>query len=334
VELYPSSLSARDRFVLERRLERPTHDPWQPQGVLVEEERGAEGGTVRVATVFLTGRECPWRCVMCDLWQYTIEADTPAGAIPAQIAAARNTLALRGERATHAKLYNAGSFFDPRAVPEADYDAIAGALVGFTRLIVESHPSLVGARTQAFVSALDRRGGDTPPSLEVAMGLETAHPAALDHLNKRMTVALFLRAAERLQSFGVSLRVFLLVHPPFVAASDQDEWLERSVDVACGAGATAVSLIPTRTGNGALDALASDGAFRSPRLADLERSVEIARARAGAGCRVFADLWNLDRFASCRACLEARRARLHRMNIEQRTLPPIGCVHCASADPR
>ena len=44
------------------------------------------------------------------------------------------------------KLYNAGSFFDPRAVPDADYDAVAEALAGSARVIVESHPALVGPR--------------------------------------------------------------------------------------------------------------------------------------------------------------------------------------------
>ena len=29
---------------------------------------------------------------------------------------------------TGMKLYNAGSFFDPRAVPDADYDGVAAAL--------------------------------------------------------------------------------------------------------------------------------------------------------------------------------------------------------------
>ena len=138
--LYPASLAARDRFVLDRRPPRPPHDPWRAQGLLVEDERAADGTIARVATVFLTGRECPWRCVMCDLWQHTTESDTPRGAIAAQVAAACRRLDESGERVTQMKLYNAGSFFDPRAVPEDDYDAVAADLAGFPRIIVESHP--------------------------------------------------------------------------------------------------------------------------------------------------------------------------------------------------
>ena len=55
--------------------------------------------------------------------------------------------------ATGIKLYNAGSFFDPRAVPEPDYEDIAKAVSGFSRVIVECHPALVGRRAE------DRSGG-------------------------------------------------------------------------------------------------------------------------------------------------------------------------------
>ena len=101
---------------------------------------GDDGHIARTATVFLTGRECPWRCAMCDLWQYTTADDTPRGAIPAQVAAAREELRAASEDVTLLKLYNAGSFFDPRAVPEPDYDDVAAALAGLARVVVESHP--------------------------------------------------------------------------------------------------------------------------------------------------------------------------------------------------
>jgi len=64
---YPAAGPARDRFVVERRGPRPNHDPWRYQGLILEDERAATGTIDRLATVFLTGRECPWRCAMCDL---------------------------------------------------------------------------------------------------------------------------------------------------------------------------------------------------------------------------------------------------------------------------
>ena len=333
IQAYPASASARDRFVIERRGPRPAHDPWQHQGVTVEDERSAEGPPARVATVFLTGRECPWRCAMCDLWRFTTPADTPAGSVPRQIATA--VAALNGEQPlpTVIKLYNAGSFFDPRAVPVEDYEDIARLLAGFTRVVVESHPALIGSRVDRLVDALARHAGAHEPSavLEVAMGLETAHPQALDGLNKHFTLAGFEESAQALLRRGVALRVFLLISPPFLAAAEQDGWLLRSVDAAFDCGASVISLVPTRPGNGTMEAFAAAGMFRQPDLDDIERSFALVLSHAAGRGRLFVDCWDLERFASCASCLAARRDRLHRMNLQQQILPASSCGHCAPA---
>ena len=280
-----------------------------------------------MATVLLTGRECPWRCAMCDLWRYTTVSDTPPGAIPAQVAAARSALRNEPIPVTGMKLYNAGSFFDPRAVPEADYDRVAEALTGLSRVIVESHPALVGPRVDRFLAALDRHRGPEGSSaqLEVAMGLETAHPEALDRLNKRFTLERFAQAARALGDRGVMLRVFLLISSPFIPPLEQDAWLLRSIDAAFSCGASVVSLVPTRPGNGAIEALAASGWFRAPDLEDIERSFALALSHAQGRGRVFVDLWDLERFAQCQHCTAARRDRLHSMNLEQHVLPPHPC---------
>lgn len=334
----PDGHAARDRFVTSLRPGRPIHDPWQSHAVVLEHERTETGSIAHVATVFLTGRECPWRCVMCDLWQYTTAADTPPGAIAAQTGAAGEWLAVAHPDVTRIKLYNAGSFFDSRAVPEQDYGAVAAAVARYDRVIVESHPALIGPRTRSFLTALlQHRDPSTMegPVLEVAMGLETVHPLALDRINKRMSVDDFTRAASTLAGMGVALRVFLLVAPPFIAPADQDEWLMRSIDTALACGATAVSLIPTRHGNGAMDRLASDGAFTPPHLRNLERSFALALTRPRpAGARVFADIWDLERFASCLHCLPGRRDRLRTMNLEQRPQAAVVCTHCEGDNDR
>ncbi len=322
---YPSGRADRDRFVLERRPGRPLHDPWRHQGVLVEDEREADGTLARVATIFLTGRECPWRCVMCDLWQHTIEDDTPAGALVKQLDEALAALQGQASRPAHVKLYNASNFFDPRAVPERDYDAIAARLVSFKHVVVESHPALVGDRLVRFAAALSRAArGAKAPAIEVAMGLETAHPDVLRALNKGFTLEQFARAADRLHREGARLRAFVLVGVPFIEPVDQLDWISRSVSYAFACGASVVSLIPTRQGNGALEAL---GAV-SPTIGDLEAAFE--RAIPGAAGRVFADLWDLERFAGCRSCFGARRRRLRLMNDEQRVHPPVACADCGT----
>ena len=323
--VYPATAAARDRFVLSRRPARPRHDPWRSQGVCVEEERAADGTIVRAATIFLTGRECPWRCAMCDLWRYTIAEDTPPGALVAQVHEARRRLG--AALPVHVKLYNAGSFFDPHAVPDADYVPLAAALAGFRHVIVESHPSLLGARLRRWMEALAAAGA---PSLEVAMGLETAHPAALEQLHKRFTLDQFARAARRVREAGAALRVFVLVGVPFVPRAAQLDWLERSAVFAFDNGASVVSLIPTRPGNGTLEALGRHGLFDPPGLADLEAAMD--RVLPGARGRIFADLWDVDRLATCGRCLDARRERLRLMNLTQGVVPPVSCLRCNEAE--
>jgi radical SAM enzyme (TIGR01210 family) len=275
---------------------------------------------------------------MCDLWRYTTTSDTPAGAIPAQIAAARRALAERGEAVTQMKLYNASNFFDPRAVPDDDYRPIALALRQLEQVVVESHPALIGDRVKTFLHALAQPRGATPIALEVAMGLETANPDALERLNKGLTLEQFSAAAETLQRFGAALRVFLLISPPFIQAADQDRWLGESVERALSCGATAIALIPTRAGNGAMEALAAEGLYRPPDLADIERSIEIALMLSTRGrgrplgrpdfARVFVDLWDIQRFSRCSHCLRDRIGRLNAMNLRQQIQPPISCAHC------
>jgi archaeosine synthase beta-subunit len=299
---------------------------------MVEDERTAAGETAAVATVFLTGRECPWRCVMCDLWMFTTTQDTPAGAIPRQIADAWAGIASAGgDVPRRIKLYNAGSFFDPRAVPVADYDAVALCLRVFEHVVVESHPALVGDRVDRLREALLRHRDSKAPGveLEVAMGLETANERALARLHKGMTLAQFARASGELRRRNVAVRAFLLVPPPFVAPEEEAESLRQSVRFAFESGVSVVSLIPTRTGNGAVDALAVQGLFRAPRLADLESALQGALPETRG--RVFADLWDLERFADCRVCLSGRSERLRRMNLDQVPQPAHTCASCGHA---
>jgi len=91
-------------------------------------------------------------------------------------------------------------------------------------------------------------------------------------------------------------------------------------------GSSVVSLIPTRTGNGALDALAASGEFVAPTLAMLEESVALG-VSSGRG-RVFADLWDLARLRDCEDCFDARAERLERINLEQRVPAPVSCAAC------
>ena len=342
---YPDRPSERDEWILAHRPERNVLDPFRPYAHFLEEEPSPSGEIVPVATIFLTNRECPWRCAMCDLWRNTLATATPPGAIPAQIDFALTELSTtasaqqksyhperRAQRevegpafsfARALKLYNAGSFFDPRAIPPADYPAIAGRIRSFERIIVECHPALIGDKVLRFRDLLNGA------QLEVAMGLETAHPGVLEKLNKRLTLGLFQSAADFLRAHSIDLRVFILVQPPFMDPGESLDWAERSLDFAFDCGATAATLIPTRGSNGAMEALAASGDFTAPALAPLEAAVSYGlNLRRG---RVFSDLWDLPRPIDCPRCRDARITRLRNMNRLQAAAPPVACASCGGS---
>ena len=312
---FPASAAERDAWIVSRRPGRNIVDPLRPSAFLVEDECAASGEVVPVATIFLTNRECPCRCLMCDLWRNTLTERVPVGAIPIQIDYALQRLG----SAQQIKLYNSGSFFDPKAIPPEDYGAIAERVAGFERVIVECHPALVGESCIRFRDLIAGR-------LEVAMGLETAHPEILQRLNKRMSLEQFEQAAQVLEINDIDLRVFILVKPPFMDEEEALEWAARSLEFAFDCSATAATLIPTRAGNGAMEELAEAGLFSPPRLATLEAAMAggIAMRRG----RVFVDLWDVKRTATCEACAQLRIARLHAMNLQQCIMQPVHCERC------
>lgn len=294
---------------------------------MVESERAADGRVVATLTAFLTNRECPWRCVYCDLWKHALPESVAPGDVPAQLRKVLSEPVVQGGHVEQIKLYNAGSFFDPRAIPDSDDAPVVDLVRGFRRVIVESHPALVGARCWRLRDRL-AVASEGRAQLEVAMGLETVNPRVLPRLNKRVTVEGFARAADALRQAGVAMRAFVLVQPPFEEPGEAVDWAVRSVDLALDHGATAVSLIPVRGGNGALEALAAQGLFQSPRLETLELAMDGALAAAAGRGRVFADLWDLERFSACERCFGARRERLGRMNRTQEPEPRIQCPEC------
>lgn len=338
-------------------------DPWRPIDVIGEVEpvwrkKGpigfdATGGPVSpghfiapdladCVSIFLAGAECAFRCSMCDLWRHTIDGATPPGALPEQIRIALAKELPRPElpqrMSSHAKLprdandevvgrwvklYNSSNFFDPRCVPREDWDAIADLVSPFGRVIVENHPRMVGDDVGRFAARIAGR-------LEVAMGLETVYEPSIRLLNKQMSLEDFERAAARLKSFDVDLRVFILVQPPGMAAGQGVGWAVESVRFARRCGARHASLIATRGGNGMMESFSARGLFTPPRaecledaLAESMRMSESMRDPMGESMVVTADLWDFQRLAGlCDRCVEVRRRRLFEMNLSQRILPP------------
>jgi radical SAM enzyme (TIGR01210 family) len=311
--------SGADRRIRELRPDRVEVDPSGTPEFLIEQERSLDGGVADALTIFLIGRECPFTCVFCDLWRHTTVESTPAGSLPVQIGGVLASAGEGSERTEIVKLYNASNFFDPRAVPDADIDAIVAAVAGFRSVTVESHPRLVGARCQRLNELLEA-------DLEVAMGLESVHPEVLPRLNKQMELEDFERAAESLASWDVGLRAFVLVGVPFLRAEEQVEWALRSVEYAAARGAGRVSLIPVRGGNGEMERLATAGDWCAPTLEQLEATLESALSIPDVV--VTADTWDLGRFAHCGHCRGHRVGRLAEINLSGEMASRTACAAC------
>lgn len=300
------------REIAAARPEKEGVDPRRPYDWLIERERTARGDVESVATIFLTNRECPFRCLMCDLWKYTTDETVREGAVPAQVDYALERL----PDAPHVKLYNSGNFFDRKAFPPSDRPEVARRLDEFQTVVVENHPKLCG-------EACLRFRDDLSGQLEIAMGLETAHPEVLERLNKAMTLDDFRRAAGFLREADIDVRTFIQLRPPYLEEAEAVDWALRSVEVAFDAGVQCCSIVPTRPGNGIMERLAREGHFEPPSVRALETVLE--RGIRMDGGRVFADLWDLERFCDCEECAPRRRQRLSRMNLTQEFQPRVEC---------
>lgn len=311
--MYQSNFHITNKWILSQRGVKNEVDSQKPYAFMVEKERMMDGKIENVATIFLANKECPFRCLMCDLWKNTTDETLSLGAIPKQIEYALERL----PSTKHIKIYNSGNFFDKKAIPTKDHDAIISLLHGYETVLVENHPKLIDRKVIEFRDKLKA-------DLQVAIGLETVHPEVLPKLNKKMTLKDFSNSVSFLNNHDVLSRAFILLRPPFLDEAEGIIWARRSIDFAFDSGVECCAVIPTRSGNGALNVLEKQGHFHSPKIKSLEEVLEygISLNRG----RVFADLWDLERFSDCEDCIGARKNRMDQMNLRQQVLPKVACA--------
>jgi hypothetical protein len=306
------AINISNHHIISLRGKRNQVDPATPYGFLTELERTHNGKVEPTGVIFLTNKECSFKCLMCDLWKNTTEERVPPGAIPSQIEFALE----RMPGIKHLKLYNSGSFFDTEEIPPEDYPRIASLCESLDTVIVESHPKLIGDKCLYFRDLLK-------PELEVAMGLETVNTEVLALLNKKMSLDDFSKATGFLSANKIRSRAFILLRPPFISEEEGLFWAKESVKFAFEAGVECCTVIPVRGGNGIMDYLAERGLFHPPSVKSLEKVLEYGiELKSG---RVFADTWDLHLFSSCPNCFEKRRKRINEMNTLQTLLPPVEC---------
>lgn len=305
-------VSINNKWIVSNRGKKNHIDPQKPYSWLVEKERTRSGKIEDTGTIFLSNLECPFRCLMCDLWKNTTNKSVRIGDIPNQIEWALKQM----PEVKHLKLYNSGNFFDKKAIPEEDYRQIASLLSGFETIIVESHPKFINEKCLLFKEMLN-------PELEVAIGLETVHLEVLQKLNKQMTLNDFNSAVRFLAKNGIRSRAFILLKPPFLSESEGIFWANKSIDYAFEVGVQCCTVIPVRAGNGAMDILMDNGNFSLPKLNSLEAVLDYGIGLSSG--RVFADVWDLELFSECEKCFDERQRRLMTMNLSQKNIDRIVC---------
>ncbi len=317
MQAYPAVESQQTKWIRNLRGERNPVSPASGCAALHETESLGDGQFVNANVVFPVNSECPFTCVMCDLWKNTLAGPTPGGFVVRQIAKALAAL----PRAQWIKIYNAGSFFDFHAIPLADYRAIAELLQDYERVIVECHPAFVDERVLAFRDLL-------PGRLEVAMGLETVHETTLKLLNKRCNLTQLESAARWLGEHSIDLRLFVIVRPPFQQENEALTWGLRSLEFANDLNACATILIPARAGNGAMEELQKRDLFTPPHIKTVEYLLQAGLEMNKS--RVYVDTWSPSWRLTC-SCDEARVVRIQEMNSCQAITPAISCDVCNSS---
>ena len=187
-------------------------------------------GTERVPAfvLILRTRGCYWAdvkgCSMCGYSRDTLGRSATPEERGLQLDAALRRY--RGE--PYVKVYTSGSFLDDREVDPESRLRIVGAFSGRARrFLFETLPEFV---TEATVPPLATAFAG---EIEVAQGLESADPEVLRRfVNKGSPPEEYFAAAERLRSFGVRTKAYLLLKPPYLTEGEAIDDVVRSVEAA------------------------------------------------------------------------------------------------------
>ena len=152
---------------------------------------------------------CSWAhksgCLMCGYFKETYNAGDKE--LVNQINEAYRQY--NGEKIV--KIFTSGSFLDTHEIPKKLQLTILKKFSKAKKIIIESRPE--------YIKNLDNFDND--PRIEVAMGLESANDLVLEYaINKGFTFDKWHSAATQVKEHGMSLRVYILIKPPFLTEKD------------------------------------------------------------------------------------------------------------------
>jgi len=236
----------------------PQRKPKDPRKYVASwsERDSLDGKETRAWVLILRTKGCGWaRCSMCG---YHGES---SGAGPDDIVHQFKSALehKKGERI--AKLYTSGSFLDEREISGDARNSILSVLgKQFDRVVVESRPDFINAETI-------REAAGLCPSLEVAVGLESASPRVLSHsVRKGFTFEDFAQKAKVARDSGARVRAYILLKPPFL---NEREALDDAVASMSAAGpfCDTISLNPVNIQKGTVvEQLWKRRVYRTPWL--------------------------------------------------------------------
>jgi len=151
---------------------------------------------------------CRWAhhsgCTMCGYFKETYNAGEKEIMMQVREAAER----YEGEEVV--KIFTSGSFLDEKEIPVRLQRHILKTFGEAKKIIIESRPE--------FIDNLKFLEDDR---LEVAMGLESASNKVLEYsINKGFTFEEWMEGAKRVKEYGMLLKAYILIKPPFMTERD------------------------------------------------------------------------------------------------------------------
>lgn len=211
------------------------------KGVAYWRERDYLGEEVTAGVVILSTRGCSWGltggCAMCGY----VYASSRAAQVEVyrQFKEALNEL----EDIEYLKIFNSGSFFDPRELETSTIARIFAEInrrEGIKRVQVESRPEFLGRETLREAKKALRA------ELEVGIGLESSSDYIRENcIHKGFTLSDFKKALSNCKAASVEVKAYLLVKPPFLTEKEAVEDAVSSARDAYGLGASRISFNPT-----------------------------------------------------------------------------------------
>lgn len=218
-----------------------------------------EGKSREERVLILRTRGCSWSyhsgCSMCGYWDDT-NPDIGKKELEKQISEFLEEF----PKGDVLKIFTSGSFFDPIEVEsELQFSIIDRVLEGYRFLVVESRPEYI----KKVKGKLAKYSG----KLQVAIGLESINEDILKYsLNKNYGLEDFNESAETLHQEGISVRVYLLLKPPYLSEEESIiDAIKSAKEVSKNA--DFISINPMNIQKGTLvERLYMEGSYRPPWL--------------------------------------------------------------------